>query len=212
MGRPKKNSIKNPITMPVGFYDFVFTPSLDRSIIKKAFSGNQSHADDFVEIFKAIAKRLSDDFLDDDFLVAIAKGEDGSDSSNFFLYPKDDDKVYRINGEKIPSQNDIGHCYVDEANRYDHVFVDNKVFGLIATLCTFDDYWQVRDIPVEAELICDVYMDRGQDLNEIILEVIEELKIEAGGRRCAMMNVVWLFLRPRCDESGQSWHPFISYH
>lgn len=198
----KDNAIskgKAVITMPSEFQEALFKPLKDESYVLEIFNNDKALADTFMDILNDKASELSGDFDADEWMIG---REIDVDHSTFFLYPIDDTKTYTVNGSELPSSPDCDYNdergYDENGEEYDDIVVDNKVFGLIATLATFDTYGYSDDIEINS-----MYMDRGQDLNECVIEVekhLNEWMATYSVEIDRMMDIVTLFLREREDD------------
>lgn len=195
---------KAVITMPIDFQTALFKPLEDDNFLLEMFNKNQALLDGFMSTLNQKACELSDDFDAGEWAIG---REVDTECHTFFLYPKDNTKTYTVKGSELPSSPDCEyndeHGYDMNGDEYDDVVVDNKVFGLIATLASFDTYAYSNDMEVIA-----LYMDNGQDLNECIVEVEGDLKERMTTYSVEldrMMDIVWLFLRDRNDEGDDDW-------
>ena len=190
---------KAVITMPIDFQEALFKPLEDDNFLLSVFDNNQAITDDFFAILNDKAFELSNDFIADKWVVG---HEPDTECHTFFLYPTDDTKTYTVKGSELPSSPDCEyndeHGYDMNGDEYEDVVVDNKVFGLIATLATFDTYGNTNDMDIS-----NIYMDSGQNLNECIVGIEGDLKERMTTYSVdldRMMGIVWLFLRDRSDD------------
>lgn len=188
------------ITIPRQFQKALFKPCKDKDFILNIFDGNAGDADTFMAILNDKAANLSDDF--DEAEWVIAKELDPIHESIYsfnthFLYPKEKTKTYKIDGAKIPSSpycdSDAYFGYDESGEPHKDVIVDHKLFGLLATINTFDTCGYSDDI----DMIMG-YMDSNYDLSALIIDTEKKLRSERFTRLAPinrMMSVVGLYLK-----------------
>lgn len=188
------------ITMPIEFQEALFKPLKDDSFMLGIFRNDKTLVDRFMSILDEQAGELSDDFNADEW--AIGKEID-FDHHTFFLYPVDDTKTYIVKGSAMPSSQDLGYSseygYDADGDEYEDVVVDNKTFGLIATLATFGTYGY-HDDDIE---LSSIYMDRGADLNGCVVDAARALERQMTSYSVEldiMMDILHIFLRDEGDD------------
>ena len=188
------------ITIPRQFQKALFKPFKGKDFILNVFEGDMGKADTFMVILNNKAADLSDDFDGAEWVVA--KELDPTYESiysfnTYFLYPKDKTKTYKIDGAKIPSSPycDSGAYfgYDEHGKPHKDVIVDHKVFGLLATINTFNTCGHSDDIDIILN-----YMDMNYDLSALIIDTEKKLRSERFTRLAPierMMSVVGLYLK-----------------
>ncbi len=191
-----KSNTRGVIAMPIEFQETLFNTSNNQEFLTTIFNGDTSDSDMFMRLLNENSRRLGHSITSDSWALAeVVNDEDVSRDAkylNFFFYPKDDSRTYFVDGSRFPV-NDEGER---DGIEYDDVEVDNKLFGLIASLATFDCDHTRRDL-------ASIYMDRGQDLNECVIESYESLNdygYDSLRKLNVMMAVICPFLRYRWEN------------
>ena len=193
------NNSKAVITMPTEFHEGLFLPLEDDECLVGMFSESKADADAFISILNDEAGKLSEDFNGDEWVLAV---HTNPENCLFLLWTKDDNKTFRVKGSKLPSadncQHNDEHGYDLNGDKHEDVVVDNKVFGLMAMLNTFNTYGHSNN-----EDVIWVYVHEAQALNEYISGIEGDLR-ERGSECSAeldnMMYIISLFLDNISDD------------
>lgn len=156
------------ILMPSEFYDDIYKPVDDDGFLLRVFEGNNSVLSAFTDMLSSKAQDISGHPVADQW--GLAKEED---YIGFFLYPKDNSKMYRVNCNQptISRYYKFSDNYGSDDNG--NIIVDNVMFGLIVTLAVFDTYGNTDDKNIIA-----AYVDSAQHIHNSINEVADSFAMK----------------------------------
>lgn len=176
----KKNTGRDwfVINMPVEFYDDIFkavafggepsNPVDIQDYLGRVFEGDRKAINCFLRLIDKKACEISGISVSDEWAVA-----EEEDYIAFFLYPKDNSKMYRVdcNNPIISKYYKFSENYGTDENGC--IIVDNVMFGLIVTLAVFDTYGNSDDKDIIA-----AYVDSAQHIHNSINEVADSFPMK----------------------------------